>query len=190
MFSASVILNSSLRDGSLTQSANEIGVRTLLYEAGEAMRYNNIAIRAKVMGIINVMRALEMLSAKTLKNDSIAVSLVAGSSRWIRAPESGKCRITVKLGAQVERGDVVGYITEASDGTRYEIRFDNTGVIIGRLEQPMVHEDEAILHLTRFEGDVNDIVNHVKKFSRIIRRKKVIWWLYKNPHSACRRLAV
>jgi predicted deacylase len=75
-------------------------------------------------------------------------------------------RTTVKPDAQVERGDIVGYITEASDGTRYEIRSDNTGVIIGRLELPMVHEGDAILHLARFEGDVSDIANHVGNFQQ------------------------
>ena len=167
VFGAPVILNSTLRDGSLRHSASELGVKTLLYEAGEAMRYNDIAIRAGVMGIFNVMRELKMLPPKAKnKNTHTSNPFVARSSRWIRAPESGMYRSTVKLGAQVERGDVVGHITEACDGERHEIRSGNTGVIIGRLELPMVHEGDAILHLARFKGDVGDIANHVESFQQ------------------------
>ncbi len=54
-FNAPVIISSNLRDGSLREAAAEYGIPMLLYEAGEALRFNEVAIRAGVKGIINVM---------------------------------------------------------------------------------------------------------------------------------------
>ncbi|MDH3411817.1 MAG: succinylglutamate desuccinylase/aspartoacylase family protein, partial [Gammaproteobacteria bacterium] len=45
-FGVPVLLNSDLRDGSLRQAAAECGVRMLLYEAGESLRFDEVSIRA------------------------------------------------------------------------------------------------------------------------------------------------
>lgn len=60
-FGVPVLLNASLRDGSLRASACDRGVLILLYEAGEALRFNDIAIRAGVSGVFNVMREIGTL---------------------------------------------------------------------------------------------------------------------------------
>lgn len=49
-FAVPVLLNSTLRDGSLRQAAVEHGTRILLYEAGEALRFDELSIRAGVKG--------------------------------------------------------------------------------------------------------------------------------------------
>ena len=55
-FSIPVLLNANLRDGSLRQAAVDHGAKVLLYEAGEALRFDELCIRAGVKGTINVMR--------------------------------------------------------------------------------------------------------------------------------------
>jgi uncharacterized protein len=59
------VLDSRLRDGSLREAAAEKGIPTLMYEAGEALRFDEISIRMGVAGIIEVMRQLGMLRRKT-----------------------------------------------------------------------------------------------------------------------------
>ncbi|MGQ7848421.1 succinylglutamate desuccinylase/aspartoacylase family protein [Granulosicoccus sp. 3-233] len=165
-FGVPVMLNSSVRDGSLRGSASEMGIPTLLYEAGEALRYNDMAIRAGVSGILNVMRALDMLPATRASRGKVKDPFVARSSRWIRAPESGMFRADVGLGAQVSKGDIVGHIASASEGTRHEIRSLHDGVIIGRMELPVVHEGDAVLHLARFKDDIDEVGSHVEMFQQ------------------------
>ena len=75
-----------LRDGSLRESASESG-KNLLYEAGQALRYDEFSIRAGVRGIINTMRHLGMLM-KPQQGHSIE-RFIARQSGWVRAPESG-----------------------------------------------------------------------------------------------------
>ena len=62
-FGAPVVLHSELRDGSLRGTAQDSGVPILLYEAGEALRFDETSIRIGVAGIINVLREIQMLPA-------------------------------------------------------------------------------------------------------------------------------
>lgn len=63
-FEAPLILHSELRDGSLRSEAAENGTPILLYEAGEALRFDENAIRIDVRGIVNVLRENGMLPRK------------------------------------------------------------------------------------------------------------------------------
>ena len=60
-FGVPVILNSNLRDGSLRECANDVDAKVILYEASEALRFDELSIRAGVKGIVGVMRHLGML---------------------------------------------------------------------------------------------------------------------------------
>jgi predicted deacylase len=100
LFGVPVLLDSSLRDGSLREAAAEHGVPMLLYEAGEALRLDEVSVRAGVRGVINVMRAIGMLPALK-KQKPPPEPFVARSSLWLRAPESGLFRTLVPLGAKV-----------------------------------------------------------------------------------------
>ena len=48
IFGVPVLLNSNLRDGSLRQAAVESNTKILLYEAGQALRFDELSIRAGV----------------------------------------------------------------------------------------------------------------------------------------------
>ena len=163
-FGVPVLLNAAVRDGSLRGSASDMGIPILLYEAGEALRYNDLAIRAGVKGIINVMRTLGMLKELRVSSKRQPDPFVARSSRWLRAPTSGMFKSAVKLGAQVTKGDIVGHIASASEGSRHGIRSPHSGVVIGRMELPLVHEGDAVLHLARFKGDIDEVADHVESF--------------------------
>jgi predicted deacylase len=60
-FEAPMVLHSELRDGSLRAYAQDEGVAILLYEAGEALRFDDTSIKIGVKGIVNVLKALNML---------------------------------------------------------------------------------------------------------------------------------
>lgn len=60
-FRAPLILVSPLRPGSLRQSAAEVGVDMLLYEAGEGLRFDENAVRTGVAGILRVMHHMKMI---------------------------------------------------------------------------------------------------------------------------------
>ncbi len=148
-FGVPVILNAELRDGSLREAVAEDNIPVLLYEAGEALRFNEVAIRAGVKGIISVMRHLGMLPQRRTKTRP-AEPLIARSSQWVRAPQSGILRSIIPLGGQVAKGDVIGWVADPFGEQEREVQATVSGIIIGRTKLPLVHEGEALFHIARF----------------------------------------
>ncbi len=163
-FGVPVLLNASLRDGSLRAAAGDLGIPTLLYEAGEALRFDEISIRAGVAGVINVMRALGMLASSKRRSGTQREPFIARRSGWVRATESGMLSTVVPLGARVAKGETLGYIDDPYGGARHLIASDADGVMIGRLELPLVHEGDAVCHIARFKDAAGDVADEVEYF--------------------------
>jgi predicted deacylase len=162
-FGVPVLINANVRDGSLREAAAEHGISMLLYEAGEALRFDEISIRAGLQGIIDVMRALGMLPAGRGHAKMAAEPFVARLSTWTRAPESGILRTVVALGARVRKGDLLGVIADPFGEKETLVPAPLGGVIIGRTQIPLVHEGEALFHIARFE-DAREVAEHVEAF--------------------------
>lgn len=156
-FDVPVIISSNLRDGSLREAAAEYGIPSLLYEAGEALRFDEVSIRAGVNGIVSVMRALEMLpprrSTKTRKKID---PVVARSTAWVRANDSGILRAMVPLGGRVKKNTLLGVIADPFGQKEIQILSPYSGIVIGRTNIPLVNEGEALYHIARFE-DVKEV---------------------------------
>ncbi len=160
-FGVPVLLNAKMRDGSLRAGASELGIPTLLYEAGEALRFDEISIRIGVRGLLNVMRELGMLRpAKPKKHVQRAEPFVARSSGWVRAPRSGVLLNMTKLGTRVKRGDLLARIADPYGETETPVEAEFSGIVIGRTHLPLVNEGDAILHIARFE-DAEEVASRV-----------------------------
>jgi len=162
-FDVPVIISSNLRDGSLREAAAEYGIPMLLYEAGEALRFDEVSIRAGVKGIINVMRALEMLPASRRKSTKRIEPVVARSSSWVRAPDSGILRAMVPLGARVKKDTLLGVVADPFGDTEVNVTTSYSGIVIGRTNLPLVNEGDALYHIARFE-DIQEIEAKVDDF--------------------------
>jgi predicted deacylase len=164
-FGVPVLINATLRDGSLREAATELGIPMLLYEAGEGLRFDEVPIRAGVMGVVNVMRELGMIKSSSRRARE-AAPFIARSSSWTRAPESGLLRTLVALGATVQRGDVLGYVSDPYSGTQHPVTAHARGVVIGRVQIPSVHEGEALFHIARFGSEHDDAADEVEAFQQ------------------------
>lgn len=152
-FRAPLIIDAPLRPGTIREAAVAKGIPWLVYEAGEALRFDEVSIRAGVRGIVNVMREIGMLRKSTSKRTVIPRTVK--SNFWIRAPQSGILRLTVKLGACVSKDETLGYVSDPYGENQTEITAPNTGIIIGRTNLPLVHEGDALVHLARFRNTEN-----------------------------------
>jgi len=151
-FNAPVVINSSkLIEGTLRHTVSKFGIPILLYEAGEALRFNEVAIRAGVKGVINVMRHLGMLSGGK-HCDIYNKPLLATSSSWVRALQSGILRTLIPLGEQVNKGDLLGIVSDPFGESEANIIASKSGIIIGKSNLPLVHEGEALFHIAYFDN--------------------------------------
>ncbi len=162
-FQVPVLISSNLRDGSLREAAASYGIPMLLYEAGEALRFDEVSIRAGVNGIINVMRMLDMLPPSRSKTKKHIDPVVARSSFWVRAPDSGILRAMVPLGARVKKGTLLGVVADPFGEQEIQIASTFNGIVIGRTNLPLVNEGEALYHIARFE-DIEEIEATVDDF--------------------------
>ena len=149
-FGAPVVLDTNLKDGSLRQAAAEQGIPMLLYEAGEALRFNEICIRAGLRGVLSVMSAIGMIPAISSRKARVE-PVVARSSTWARTPSSGIIRSTVHLGDRVKSGEILGEIADPFGAAGEQIESPASGIVVGRLNLPLVHEGDAVFHIARFE---------------------------------------
>ncbi|MBE0363352.1 hypothetical protein PULV_a3547 [Pseudoalteromonas ulvae UL12] len=158
-FGVPVLLNSNLRDGSLRQAAADSGVKILLYEAGEALRFDELCIRAGLRGVLDVMRHLGMLR-KVNRKHTVA-PFVASTSSWLRATESGIVHLLKNLGDHVQKDEAIAKIYEPN-GQRVEtIKAKNEGIVIGRLNIPLVQEGDALMHIAMF-SQTEEVAEHVE----------------------------
>lgn len=151
-FGAPVLVNSEMRDGSLRSAAAAAGVPVLVYEAGEALRFDEPAIRAGVRGILAVMRELGMLrdgAARRLRTGP--APLVARSTTWARAQQSGLLQVPVALGARVVPGERLASIADPFGNGEEPVPCPTAGIVIGRTNLPLVTEGEALFLIARLD---------------------------------------
>ncbi len=147
-FAAPIVLDSATRPGTLREAIGDKPV--LLYEAGEALRFDDLAIRVGVKGVLRVMRHLGMLppvKTRDAEKETGRRPWFANNSVWVRASQSGILRARIKLGGIVEEGDILGYIADPFGHSEQPIISDVAGLMIGLTKLPLVHEGEAIFHV-------------------------------------------
>ena len=146
-FRVPVVINASMRDGSLRKSAADEGVHTILYEAGEVLRFDEEAVRAGVRGILSVMTSIGMLRPPTRQSRPQNDQLIADSTSWVRAPVSGILQMESPLGAKVALNSRIGVIADPFGDQEMVIHSPVSGIVIGRLNLPLVHRGDAIIHI-------------------------------------------
>ncbi len=151
-FGAPLVLTSKVREGSLRGAALELGVDMLLYEAGEGLRFDEIAVRTGVSGILRVMRRLDMVPTRGISRPK-ARPIRSSSSYWLRAPAGGLLRTYRAIGELVERGDVLGVISDPFGEVETEVMVEDGGLLIGRSNLPVVYEGDGLFHIARVRRD-------------------------------------
>lgn len=149
-FGAPLILDAAVRKGSLRECAVKRGFPILVYEAGEALRFNDVAIRAGLRGVLNVMRHLGMLPAS--KTSKVITPVMANSTRWVRAPISGLVSHKAELGARVVKGEQLAVVGDPLGEAQEKVLAPFDGIVIGRNNLPLAHEGEALFNIGAFKS--------------------------------------
>ena len=149
-FGAPVIIDSKIRDGSLRECADKEGIPIILYEAGEALRFDMHSIKAGIRGIMNVMRLLGMLPPTAHRKKNLN-PVIARTSYWVRADLDGTCQFIAHLGQRVKSGDTLALISSPFSQNDCEVICKTNGIIIGRNNIPLVNEGDALFHIAKFD---------------------------------------
>ena len=143
-FAAPIAIHSRTRDGSLRQAATEAGATVLLYEGGEPLRFDPVAVAAGRDGIIRVLARLGVVAAAPpLEGDT----LQSRRSRWLRSPRSGLLHLDAGLGARVHAGETVASIRDPFGKHLSRVTARHDGIVIGHTQLALVNQGDAVAHI-------------------------------------------
>lgn len=143
-FCAPITIHSRTRDGSLRQAATEAGATALLYEGGEASRFDPIAIARGRDGTRSVFAKLGIIPTV---DRSHGETLLSRRSQWVRAPRSGVLHLEADLGAHVDVGETIATIVDAFGRRLGLLKARSAGIIIGQTHHPLVNQGDAVAHI-------------------------------------------
>lgn len=145
-FGGPVMIHANTRDGSLRQAAAKQGISVLLYESGEALRFDQEAIKVGVEGVLKVMSVLKMLdSGFTPAQDKTPQE--SRETKWVRASQSGILHLQIELGQAVNKRQKIGYIADALGDTNKRVQSPCDGIVIGFTKNPLVNQGDGIVHI-------------------------------------------
>ncbi len=144
VFGAPLMMHSATRDGSMRAAAAAVDTTMLLFEGGEALRFDEHAIRVATAGTRRVLHHLGMVADAPAQTQPSAVAM---SSRWSRTSRSGLLHLEVELGDRVEARQLVGSVYDPFGKRLARISSRSAGVVIGATLQPIVNRGDAVIHV-------------------------------------------
>jgi predicted deacylase len=143
-FGAPFMINSPHRERSLRKTASRQGRYILVYEGGQTLRLRKQVIDQGIIGIHGVMHHFNMIDEPPAGGTE---SIHLTKSQWVRARHSGMHHANVRNGTRVNKGEVVGVITDPYGQFEKKIKAPVTGYVIGLNNYPVVNMGDALLHI-------------------------------------------
>lgn len=164
VFDSPVMLIAKERESSLRSVARSLGVHSILYEGGEAHRFDELTISVGVRGVLKVMQHLGMLAGrKSVDLLAKSRSSLTHSSYWVRSPHSGVFRHIRGLGKRVKKGDVIGVVGDPTGPENHTLCAPSAGIVIGLNRLPLVHEGQALFHIASFDA-LGTVAKEIQSF--------------------------
>jgi predicted deacylase len=146
-FGVGIVIISEGPKGSLRREAMDIGIPSIIYEAGEPLRFDLQQISEGVRGIESIMAYLGMQQGGA--QAEIPESRVYTSTQWVRVPpgKGGYFFPSTELGQHVTSGEQLGIIVDplTDRHTRIDATYD--GEVIGMAVAQIVLSGYALVHL-------------------------------------------
>lgn len=147
-FSPRFIVYAADREKSFREVVTKSGKKILLFEGGKSTDIHNRITQRGTYGILKLMHYLEMRDfSREIAGYSYQESIVIDRSMWVRSRHSGLFRFFVKDGSKVEKGDVIGSISDPYGNFEHRVHVPTSGYIIGINHAPVVYRGDALIHM-------------------------------------------
>jgi len=148
VFNAPFTIHSRNIKKSYRAYCDSIGIPIILYEGGKSLDSNKQIIRHGVSGVIRILGHLGMLGAKFKIPIPQVNTVIIEKSRWLRAQKSGLLHLRIKGYNLVNKGDILATITDPYGTMRFKVLAPNNGYILNINQSPIVHQGDAIFHIS------------------------------------------
>ncbi len=148
-FGSEVVFDMPGEEGMLRWAATKAGVPTIVYEAGEPLKFQKPLIRRGVEGICNVMADLRMYDVERVP---ARFQIIVEDHRWIRAKQGGIVNLQVKPGDIIAKNGLIAVNTKPFGTELRRIRAPYAGLVVGCTTLPMVIPGSAVCHMVPLGG--------------------------------------
>ncbi len=162
-FGATAVLHDVGGEGTLRRAATKAGIPAVTIEAGEPMRLQSRDVAHGVKAIESLMASLGMVKKKWRWREPQPVYY---ESIWVRAGHGGILLAAIKLGEEVEAGQLLGTVTDPITNSRIRLIAPLGGRVLGMALNQMVMPGFAVFRIgiARDEEDlVQDADVPIKK---------------------------
>lgn len=147
-FRSPVITNVSFGGNKLRMTTEDLNIPLLVYQAGEAMRFDENAIQLGIDGIRNIFNELGMLRIGLVED---IAPIFSREEEWLVAHKGGILHTDVSLGQTLEKGERIGYISDPFGNDEIEpIYIADKGIVVGVNTAPLIHEGLPIFKVATF----------------------------------------
>ncbi|GAA0872145.1 succinylglutamate desuccinylase/aspartoacylase family protein [Gangjinia marincola] len=152
IFAAPFIVKSGQRDKSFRHALHRLHKKVLLFEGGKSLDINESVTKSGLAGALRVIKHLgirDFTKELGMLSPKPGNSVMVTKSSWIRAKYSGMFHPSVSLGSRVEKGDVLGSISDPFGYFERHIKARFSGYVLCINQSPIVNQGDGILHITK-----------------------------------------
>lgn len=143
IFAAPFQVNTNYIDFSLRWQAHKMDKTIIVFEGGESLRLDELAVTEAINGVKRMLFHYQMIPDKPDETESIVLNRYS----WIRAPKSGLFRALRKSGQKIRANEAVGIINNPSDPEEIIVESKEDGYLIGHNNMPVVHRGDALCNI-------------------------------------------
>lgn len=146
--------STSVLNGSLAHSLNQVGVKTMVIESGVAYRINQDYCNRIVDGLFILMKELGIWKGDTVIPETVGITY-DDDITYINAESSGIFIPNVRVYDRVKKGDELGTIVNVITGSVEEIVFAaGDGMICSIRDYPVIEEGSLLARIVG--GGINE----------------------------------
>ncbi len=146
VFSPPYIIQSGMIPKSLRKVAKDLKIPMIVYEGGESVRLNGMAIDAGYQGMMKCLAHLGHIKETEIYSSNVKPLLIRKTT-WIRASFSGIFLWTQSSGTKVYKGEKLGSINDPNGLKSISVTAKKEGYIIGHNNASVVNQGDALFHI-------------------------------------------
>ena len=148
IFGAPFVLHTTDIKKSFRNTCNKLSIPLLLFEGGKSFNIDPIITNTGVNGCKRILSHMGMLTSKFKVSKPKKRAIIIVESTWVRAKHSGMFKASIALNSYVEKGKVLGNITDPYGKFNHFVKADNSGYIFNINQSPIVYQGDALFHIS------------------------------------------
>ncbi len=153
VFGAPFVYYSKNTNKSFRNTSYKLGIPMLLFEGGKSFNIHPNITNTGVNGAKRVLHHLGMLNNKFKVSRPKKSCIFISESKWVRARYSGMFKASITINSFVNKGDVIGHITDPYGCFNHFVKAPNSGYIFNINESPLVYQGDAVFHISTKQAE-------------------------------------